>query len=216
MTCVEANTLNPGRGVTSFMNHDFIEPSNLASGTARQRMAHEALASLGILGDLSQYSPVLCGTIPIDLDIPGSDLDIICRAADLDAFEANVRRLYLAMANFRSRRSVRNGLPSAVVSFGYTGFDIELFAQDRPVTAQNAYRHMLVEARLLEIGGPAAREKIRALKQTGLKTEPAFAAYFNLSGDPYETLLSLAELPIISLCEQVALHRRGGPTEPDR
>lgn len=197
------------------MNHDFTTRGYLASGTARQRLAHEALTSLGILGELSQYSAILCGTIPIDLDIPDSDLDIICHAADLDAFEADVRRLYEAMASFRSRRVIRNGLPSAVVSFRYTDFEIELFAQDRPVTAQNAYRHMVVEARLLEIGGPAARDKIRELKLTGLKTEPAFAAYFSLPGDPYETLLALSELPIDSLRERFALHQGGGPTKPN-
>ncbi|MFQ5796001.1 MAG: DUF4269 domain-containing protein, partial [Candidatus Bipolaricaulia bacterium] len=59
---------------------------------------------------------------------------------------------------------------------------------------QNAYRHMAVEARLLAIGGEQARQEIRRLKRTGLKTEPAFACYFNLEGDPYQVLLQLATL----------------------
>jgi hypothetical protein len=53
---------------------------------------------------------------------------------------------------------------------------------------------MEAERRLLQLGGSAAREQVLALKQAGLKTEPAFAAWLRLSGDPYEALLALARL----------------------
>ncbi len=39
-----------------------------------------------------------------------------------------------------------------------------------------------------------ARSAIRALKASGLKTEPTFGRYFDLSGDPYLRLLELAKL----------------------
>lgn len=71
---------------------------------------------------------------------------------------------------------------------------VQIFAQPRPVIEQNAYRHMVVEARLLEIGSARAREAVRALNKAGLKTEPAFARYFHLEGDPYATLLELERL----------------------
>jgi hypothetical protein len=58
----------------------------------------------------------------------------------------------------------------------------------------NPVRHMIVEERLLRLGGPEVREQIRSLKAQGLKTEPAFAVVFQLPGDPYKTLLQLAEL----------------------
>jgi hypothetical protein len=78
------------------------------------------------------------------------------------------------------------------VDFGE--FPIQVFGQPRPVIEQNAYRHMVVEGRLLAIGGEKARQEIQRLKRNGLKTEPAFARYFNLQGDPYEVLLQLSRL----------------------
>ena len=53
---------------------------------------------------------------------------------------------------------------------------------------------MLIEARLLDLIGDEARSAIRALKANGLKTEPAFGRYFDLSGDPYRKLLEIAAL----------------------
>lgn len=81
-----------------------------------------------------------------------------------------------------------------MASFNYGEFTVEIFGQPRPVVKQNAYHHMIVEARLLAIGGEQARREIRRLKASGLKTEPAFARYFDLEGDPYEVLLQLASL----------------------
>ena len=72
---------------------------------------------------------------------------------------------------------------------------------------------MVVEARLLRHGGPEVRHKIRQLKGQGLKTEPAFAAVFGLPGDPYQTLLALAELPedtlISVLTPTLRMHQSG-------
>ena len=53
---------------------------------------------------------------------------------------------------------------------------------------------MIVEKKLLEISGESARKQIIKLKKLGLKTEPAFAKYFNLKGDPFDELLKLSRL----------------------
>ncbi|MFQ5649835.1 MAG: DUF4269 domain-containing protein [bacterium] len=63
-----------------------------------------------------------------------------------------------------------------------------------PVEKQNAYRHLMVCNRLLRIGGNKARQQILELRGRGMKTEPAFAAYFGLKGDPYQVLLELEAL----------------------
>lgn len=47
---------------------------------------------------------------------------------------------------------------------------------------------------------------IQQLKAVGLKTEPAFADYFGLSGDPYQAMLELESLTDDEL--RNALHRR--------
>lgn len=162
--------------------------------TPQQHRAQNALASLGIFEILRVYHPVLTGTIPLAIDIPSSDLDIICKVYDLDEFQRAVRAAFGQHAGFRiTRESVRD-IPSIVANFDYDGFPIEIFGQPKPVMEQNAYRHMLVQERLLAIGGEQARVAIRALKLDGIKTEPAFARYFNLVGDPYDVLLQLSFL----------------------
>ena len=68
---------------------------------------------------------------------------------------------------------------------------VEIFGQDRPVTEQWGFRPMVVEARLLDLGGPGFRNAILALRHQGLKTEPAFARLLGLGGDPYAAVLTL-------------------------
>ena len=45
---------------------------------------------------------------------------------------------------------------------------------------------------IYEISGENARKQIIKLKKLGLKTEPAFAKYFNLKVDPFNELLKLS------------------------
>ncbi len=162
--------------------------------TARQWQAQRALESLGIFDILREYTPVLAGTIPLDIDIAGSDLDIICETHDLSAFEHAVIAAFGKKSGFRIAREDVAGMESVIANFDYAGFPFEIFGQPQPVTEQNAYRHLIVEARLLEIGGERARREIREMKRAGLKTEPAFAQYFHLEGDPYAVLLELSYL----------------------
>jgi hypothetical protein len=170
---------------------NWFDPAYLAHGSARQQAACRALHSLNLFNQLRAYAPVLCGTIPLEIDVEASDLDVICEAHDLAAFERDVRAACGAQAGFTLRREVVGETPSVRANFEHTGFALEVFGQPRPVAEQNAYRHMVVEGRLLLIGGAAAREQIRAMKKAGLKTEPAFARCFGLQGDPYAALLAL-------------------------
>jgi len=79
---------------------------------------------------------------------------------------------------------------------------IEVFMQYMPVEKQQAFRHLVAEARLLEYCAEhrQARAALRAMKERGINTEPAFAAYFRLAdhgfdADPYQALLQVYELP---------------------
>lgn len=176
--------------------HTSIGPSHiefLKKGTPRQREAYETLVRLGVFTSLARYTPTLTGTIPIDVDIEASDLDIICEAHDLNVFEREVARLYGEFPGFEAHRAESTGAPASVINFVADRFPIQLFAQPIPVTRQKAYRHMIAEARLLRLAGSVAKEAIRVLKRRGIKTEPAFAHYFGLPGDPYETLYQLAD-----------------------
>ncbi len=170
---------------------DWHDIAYLLGGNARQRAAHDLLARLGIFDSLAPHRPTLVGTIPIDVDLPESDLDIICEAASPDAFAEIVRAAYGDRPDFQQRFAEHQGMRSAVARFTFEETPIEVFAQDRPISLQNAFRHMVVEARLLALAGPEANEAIRALKRSGLKTEPAFARYFAIPGDAYAALSRL-------------------------
>jgi len=168
--------------------------SDLGINTERQLQADKILQTLGVFDKLREYSPVLVGTIPLGVDVPNSDLDIICEVHDLSHFEHQVIIEFGQHEGFRIRQTAIGGVPSVISNFTYGGFLIEIFGQPRPVVEQEAYCHMQVESRLLLIGGDEARQTIRRLKQSGLKTEPAFAQYFLIEGDPYQRLLELAVL----------------------
>jgi hypothetical protein len=66
--------------------------------------------------------------------------------------------------------------------------DFELIGQSQPVHKQNAYLHMIIEDKLMEIH-PDFKEKVINLKKQGYKTEPEFCTLLNISGDPYEGLI---------------------------
>lgn len=170
----------------------FLDPGYLRHGNHRQRAAFAVLADLALFERLAAYRPVLAGTIPIALDIAGSDLDILCQVADFTRFADDVEGEFAGCPDFNlSKVVVRQGAPSLKASFVHGGFVVEIFGQDRPVTAQWGYRPMVIEARLLDLGGPAFRDAIIALRHQGLKTEPAFAQLLGLAGDPYEAVLGL-------------------------
>ncbi len=173
------------------------------SPAGRLAAALTALAELGIFTALAAHGPLLAGTVPLGVDVPDSDLDVICHAEDLEGFAVRVAEHYGHLTGFRVAVKLVLGEPSVVASFVYGGFAIEVFAQRRPVEEQRAYRHLVVEQRLLALGGPAALEGIRALRAQGLKTEPAFARYFGLLGEPYQALLDLYDLGEAALAEAV-------------
>lgn len=170
--------------VIAFEKLDYLE-----TGNERQQHAYVTLQKYAVFNLLAAYDPILVGTVPIDIDIPGSDLDIICCAADLLQFEAYLIQSFSRMPAFTVKRLDAR---SAVVGrFMLDGWAVEIWCQDLPTTQQLGYRHMLVEYELLERFGPAFRQQVRALKVQGYKTEPAFASVMGIAGDPYEELLNL-------------------------
>jgi len=177
------------------MHMKLLDPQSLSRGTERQKNAFRVLQSLGIFTELAAHSPVVAGAIPLDLDVPGSDLDVVCSTENLEEFASQVTQLYGSQPEFKIEHVVVDGLPTVVARLRSEDFPIEIFAQNRSVFQQPAVIHMLVEARLLAFAAQGARERIRALKATGIKTEPAFADAFGLQGDPYQELLKIATLP---------------------
>jgi hypothetical protein len=176
------------------MENNWHDISYLKLGNERQRNTYSVLNKLKIFKILREYNPTLVGTIPIEIDILESDLDIVCEVYDLEKFEKLVIKSFNKYDDFRIERQTVKGLLTSISYFGYSNFLIEIFGQPKPVIEQNGFRHMMVEKKLLEISGESARKQIIKLKKLGLKTEPAFAKYFNLKGDPFDELLKLSRL----------------------
>jgi Domain of unknown function (DUF4269) len=168
-----------------------------------------------LLRDLAPFEPTLVGTYPLGLQIDGSDLDIACTCDDLAAFERALRASLAAVAAAASGPIRIERLPLApeavVAAFTWEDLAIEIFCQPLPVYEQAGFRHLVVEGRLLAIGGAALRDRVRELKRAGVKTEPAFARVLGLEGDPYAALLELEGWPLSRLCELVAGARRADP-----
>lgn len=172
----------------------FTNINYLKEGNQRQQLAFQELSNLDIIKDLAPYQPLLAGTIPIDIDLPESDLDIVCSCEDPIVFSQVLTQLYKDKPNFTVYTQDQKGLLSTIAQFKGEHFEIEIFGQNKPSQEQNAFRHMLIEHHLLEKHGSEFKEKIKQLKASGLKTEPAFAQLLNLKGNPYEALLNI-EIP---------------------
>lgn len=171
------------------MNTDFREFGYLKYGNFKQRKAFTTLDNLKIFETLKRFTPVLCGTIPIEIDTDESDLDIICYCTNYSNLKKILIDNFSGYKDFEIYvREKRNG-KAVICRFNYNDFEIEIFGQNKAVESQMAYRHMLVEAKILNEKGEDFRRKIIELKENGVKTEPAFAQLLNLKGDPYTSLL---------------------------
>lgn len=169
-------------------NKDFTNITYLQLGTPKQRKSYEILTELHIFEILRNFDPILVGTIPISIDVKNSDLDIVCTVTDFKAFEKLLIDKFSTFEAFKVSYFTPNIL---VCNFMVEGIEIEVYASPIKSTASNGYRHMLIEARILTLLGNSFKEEIVELKSGGLKTEPAFAKVLNLSGNPYDELLSL-------------------------
>ncbi|KHL25965.1 phage capsid protein [Croceibacterium mercuriale] len=150
----------------------------------------EALERTGVLPKLAEFYPHVVGTPPLGLDLPTSDIDVVCFAPDADAFTCVVWNTFGTQAKFRMWQKIKLDRP-VVASFSAAGWTIELFGQASPILEQYGWRHFLVEQRLLTLGGEIFRAAVMAWRNKGMKTEPAFAAVLGLHGDPYQALLNL-------------------------
>ncbi len=170
------------------MYKNWEDISYLKYGNKRQRKAFNCLNKIKILDVLNEYNAVLVGTIPVEIDINTSDLDIICEINDFRKFEERLVFNFDEHKGFKINYEKDNII---VCNFSVDNLEIEVYATDIPICKQNAYRHMLIEYRLLNYYGFQFKNKVIELKKQGLKTEPAFAKLLNLSGNAYQELLKL-------------------------
>lgn len=184
------------------MGFDLYSIDYLKEGSARQARAYESLLELGIMNRIAKFygdepgfgeAPALAGSLPLDLALEDSDLDIITYADDLKAFSLHLKNEFGDLDGFQSSRGIVLGVATLVTSFRFYGESYEIFTQSKPVPMQNAVIHLMVEERLLALGGPEFRARVWEERVQGAKTEPAFGAVLGLE-DPYRELLALEDL----------------------
>lgn len=169
---------------------DFSTIDYLKNGNETQIRVFEILTQNKILVSLSEFDPILVGTIPININIENSDLDIICYWQNKENF---IEKLHLAFKNktdFTIKEALINNKESVIASFKIEDFEIEIFGQNTPTKNQNGFKHMIIEHKILEVKDENFRLQIIKLKKNGYKTEPAFGHLLALKGDPYEALLN--------------------------
>jgi hypothetical protein len=170
---------------------DFKNIRYLKYGNSRQQNAYKTLSELKVFEKLKRFNPILTGTIPIEIDLPESDLDVICACSDHREFSDLNIKLFGQKKDFNISTCDYNGIITTLCQFKSNGFKIEIFGQNITTEKQNAYLHMMIEYKIMQEKGLEFKSKIKALKAKGVKTEPAFAELLKLKEKPYEELLKM-------------------------
>jgi hypothetical protein len=168
---------------------DFNTINYLKTGNPKQILTFEVLSETKIFSNLAEFDPILIGTIPINIDIENSDLDIICYWKNKAEFAEKLKTLFAKESEFQIKETLIDNQETVIANFKINGFEIEIFGQNIPTKNQNGYKHMLIEYEILKTKDENFRLEIIKLKQNGYKTEPAFAYLLGLNGDPYSQLL---------------------------
>ena len=168
---------------------DFKNIAYLKTGNQKQQLAFEVLTKHKVLENLADFDPILVGTIPINIDIENSDLDIICYWKNKLDFIERIKQLFEKETNFTIRKIVIDNQESVVANFFIDAFEIEIFGQNIPTELQNGYKHMIIEDKILRSRDENFRLEIVKLKEKGIKTEPAFGLLLGLKGNIYQELL---------------------------
>jgi hypothetical protein len=166
----------------------------------------EVLRNCRILESLDGFDPRVVGTPPLSIDIESSDIDVICQAEDLARFALHLGATFGRYREFCVYQWVE--LPRAIIArFHAGGWPVQVYADPRPVEHQEAWRHFVVEQRLLALGGESVRNRLMELRSRGMKTEPAFANLLALPGDSYVSLLELGTESDTQLLQRIVSAR---------
>lgn len=167
-----------------------------------------AIQNLQILKKLKKYNPLIAGTFPLDLQIPGSDVDILMSASDLNECFNEIKKTFSGLESLSDSFETVQGVETLIVNFKFQNVCFEIFVQNQPTVLQRGYQHFLIEERLLKYGGEVLRSKVEKWRQSGCKTEAAFARALSLSeeGDPYLQILKFSQLSCVSISRAISDH----------
>jgi predicted metalloenzyme YecM len=150
-----------------------------------------ALVESQILTTFKDLNPLVAGTFPLGLSGKDSDLDVLVFSNQLDDLSKRVQNHYRNFKDFSIEVKQKDSQRYLLANFSFGDVPFEIYACDVEPINQRAYRHFLIEERILSMGGVRAYEEVKSLLASGLKTEPAFAKLLGLLDDPYLALLEV-------------------------
>lgn len=172
--------------VFHIMRGDFKNISYLKQGNFKQKKAFRLITENNILEILSDYNPIVVGTIPINIDIEDSDLDIILQSNNFDKLKSLMDKNFSHHQNYQI--NVLND-EILICNFKIENLAFEFYAKNYETEKQYGYLHMIKENEILKNKDELFRQQIIELKNNGVKTELAFCQVLKVSGDPYIELL---------------------------
>lgn len=127
---------------------------------------------------LAAYDPRCVSSLASGLDVPGSDLDVVCDLRGGPSLVADARAAFGGRTGFSDWTS---GPRTVVAWWQDDGLGVEVVGAPRAVTEQPAFRHFCVQERLVALGGAPFAEAVRAVRRCeGRKTEPAICRVLGL------------------------------------
>ena len=103
---------------------DFGTIEYLKNGNQKQLQAFEILTRNKILINLAEFDAILVGTIPIDIDIENSDLDIICYWKNKTDFIEKLNSVFGKENDFSIREAIIDNKESIIANFKIDNFEI--------------------------------------------------------------------------------------------
>lgn len=164
----------------------------------RRIAAAEALAQSRVLEALAPYSPTVVSTIWVGLDLPESDINMVCCFKCRSQFERRLIETLGGLKDFTLSSSKEALIARATLG----AFPLEIYGSNVAISEQVAFRHYQVMQRLTFLSSADFSNRVRAYKTEGLKTEPAIAAVLNLQGEPFAAVMALecaSEAKLVSI-----------------
>ena len=187
----------------SFLNSKFLNINYLNYGNDRQKLLYEEITKLRLIESFSIFNPIIVGTIPIEIDIPSSDVDIIIDLSKGDIliyfkeFAKNFRNFILEI---KINKISEN---SFIAQFQTENFKFEIFGEFKETSKQFGFVHMVIENEILNLLGQDFKNSIKKLKYKGFKTELAFCVLLNINEDPYGFLYNLKNLKMNDFSKEI-------------
>jgi len=158
------------------------------------------VSELNLLEMFKDHQPFIAGTVPLAVDLPSADLDLLVCFASVGDFKHMCQQGFALLPEFEISLGEISKIQYCLCRFDYRGIPVEIFCSSLSTFKQNGYLHFNSEEKILKYAPATWTQQILDLKGTGLKTEPAFAHLLQ-SGDvdAYQFILDLQKKPIQEL-----------------